>query len=95
MSDPTHPETTDPERVRPQDDGRAAEERPPEAASGDDEAREEGKGGMDRVPSKDAPRIVPERGGQDDTDMREHDLATHPDKIDDNPDGAGDRPRPL
>lgn len=56
---------------------------------------ERDKGNVHRVPDKDAPRIVPERGGVDERDLREHDLATHPDQLEDNPDGAGDRPRPL
>lgn len=65
---------------------------------GGNDDREEGKAGergVNRVRPEDASRIVPERGGMDEGDMREHDLATHPDKIEDNPDGAGDRPRPL
>jgi hypothetical protein len=61
---------------------------------GGDDTREEGKGALNRVPPEDAPRIVPEPGVNE-RDMQEHDLATHPDQLDDNPDGAGERPRPL
>lgn len=67
----------------------------PERPRRHDDIREQRKGGVDRVPPEHAPRIVPDRGGADERDMREHDLATHPDELEDNPDGAGTRPRPL
>jgi len=83
MSNPTIRASIEPEPSRRHDEG------------GGSDGREQEKGGVNRVPPEDAPRIVPERGGVDESDLREHDLATHPDKIDGNPDDAGDRPRPL
>lgn len=68
---------------------------PGSRTAGGADGTDPGAGGLNRVPPEDAPRLVPERGGVDEGDMREQDLATHPDQLEDNPDGAGDRPRPL
>lgn len=87
MSDPTPPRAIDPERSPRQDP-------PAQGPQGVKSASDQGKGALNRVPPEDAPRIVPKHGVNE-RDMREHDLATHPDELEDNPDGAGDRARPL